>query len=168
MKKLIIFISFLTIFSFSIFAESQWDISLSFPYYAGIETDDGGVGEFSDYLFVMPDVKWNYYFGSEQLHFGVGMRLWTLLIESAMYPIVSVESNIGNWVFNANVGGGVFLLFGIVNSLETSSLVIPDISVAYKFGKKKIFSVGTGAMFLLSPEFDGLAFVGTGFVRATF
>lgn len=168
MKKIIIIITFLSIYTFSVAADSQWDISLNVPYYAGIETEVGGIGEFSNYLFLLPEVKWNYYWGSEQFHVGVGMRLFTLLIESAVYPIISLESNVGNFVFNANVGGGIFLLFGVVNSIETSSLIIPDISVAYRFGKKKIFSVGTGATFLISPEFDGLAFMGTGFVRATF
>ena len=152
-------------------AQSQWDISLSVPYYVGLKTSEGDVGEFSQYMFLLPDVKWNYFFGPEWLHVGAGLRLWTLVIESAIYPIISLESNLGNFVINANIGGGVFLFFGLYNDVVAESVFLPEISVAYRLGKKKRFSLGTGGMFVFAPgalEMNEFAFIGTAFARWTF
>ncbi len=152
-------------------AQSQWDITLNVPYYVGLKTSEGDVGEFSQYMFLLPDVKWNYFFGPEWLHVGAGLRLWTLVIESAIYPIISLESNLGNFVINANVGGGVFLFFGLLNQFEAAGVFLPEISVAYRLGKKKRFSLGAGAMFAFAPEvadMENFAFIGTAFARWTF
>ena len=152
-------------------AQSQWDIGLNIPYYAGIQTDSGDLGTFSEYLVLLPDVRWNYYFGSEAIHFGAGLRLWTLVLESALYPIISVESYLGDFVLNANFGGGAFLFFGLYNHVDFGAVFLPEVSVAYRLGKKKRFSLGTGVLFLIAPEvgdLDEFAFIGTGFARWTF
>ena len=96
--------------------------------------------------------------------------MWTLVIESAIYPIISLESNLGDFVINANVGGGVFLFFGLYNQFEAAGVFLPELSVAYRLGKKKRFSLGTGVMFVFAPEavqMDEFAFVGTAFARWT-
>lgn len=167
-KKIIMVFPLLTIFLSPVLADSQWDISLNVPFYVGLESDDSDVGEFSEYLFLLPDVKWNYYFGSEKLHLGVGCRVWTLLIESVMYPIVSLESNLGNFVLNANVGGGAFFMFGLLNCIVPGLLIIPDFSVAYRLGKKKEVSLGAGVTLFLSPPFCDVSFMGSGFLRFTY
>ncbi|RKX78869.1 MAG: hypothetical protein DRP70_04100 [Spirochaetes bacterium] len=153
-------------------AESQWDITLNVPYYAGLKSSTGDIGDFSQYMFLIPDVKWNYYFGPEWLHFGVGLRLWSLVLESSIYPILSLESNLGNFVINANIGGGLILFFGLANDFLADAVFIPEVSVAYRLGKKKRFSIGTGALFIVAPNVVGLenssAFVGTAFARWTF
>ncbi len=153
-------------------AESQWDITLNVPYYTGLKSSTGSVGDFSQYLFLVPDVKWNYFFGPEWLQFGVGVRLWTLVLESAIYPIVSLESNLGNFVINANIGGGLVAFFGLANDFIADAVFFPEVSVAYRLGKKKQFSIGTGALIIIAPNASGLendaAFVGTAFVRWTF
>ncbi len=151
-------------------ADSQWDITLSVPYYAGLRSSTGDVGEFAEFLFLVPDVQWHYYWGSEKIHFGPGIRLWTLVLQSAIYPVFSVESNLGNFVLNASVGGGLFGFFGLYNQFAAEWLFLPDFSVAYRLGKRKIFSLGTGAMIIIAPDavqFESLGFVGTVFARWT-
>lgn len=168
---LALLIVLLLVISSQLHAGSQWDITLSVPYYAGVKSSDGNVGEFSNYLFLVPDVQWHYYWGSDKFHFGPGVRLFTLVIESAIYPIFSLESVLGGFVINAQFGGGVFLLFGLHNQAAAEVLFLPEISVAYRFGKKKRFSVGTAAMFVVASDEiinNGFAFIGTGFVRWTF
>ncbi len=137
----------------------------------GLKSSTGDVGDFSQYMFLIPDVKWNYYFGPEWLHFGVGLHLWTLIIESGLYPILSLESNLGNFVLNANVGGGAFLFFGLLNDAAAEAVFLPELSVAYRLGKKKAFRIGTGVMLIMAPNalsMNDFAFVGTAFARWTF
>ncbi len=151
-------------------ADSQWDISLNVPYYLGIESSDGTLSQFNHSFIPIPDVKWHYYFGGEKLHFGVGFRFLTLILESAVYPMISLESNLGNFVINAGFGGGLFLFFGLENAFEAGTVFLPELSVAYKLGKRKIFSLGTAGTFLLAPSSASLnefALIGTVFVRWT-
>ena len=169
--RLIVLITIFLAISAQVNADSQWDITLSVPYYAGLKSSSGDMGTFSQYLFLIPDVKWNYYFGPEWLHFGMALRLWTLLVESSIYPIISLESNLGNFVINANVGGGLLAFFGLANDFVADAIFIPELSVAYRLGKKKQFSLGTGVLFIIAPnvvELEGTAFVGTAFARWTF
>lgn len=151
-------------------AGSQWDITLGIPYHMGVVFEGEATSAFSDYLIVLPEVKWGYYWGPEVFHVGVGFRLWTLLLESAVYPNISIESQLGNFVINANIGGWTFLVFGLYNDIGFSNFFLPDFSIAYRFGKKKIFSLGTGVMFFVAPDIvdNGYAFIGTAFARWSF
>ena len=169
--RFIILIALFLVITGQASAESQWDITLNVPYYVGIESSSGDLSEFSQYLFLIPDVKWHYYFGSEKIHFGMGLRLFTLILETAVYPIISLESNLGNFVINASFGGGLFLFFGLHNAFEADAVFLPELSVAYRLGKRKIFSLGTAGTFVLAPSASSMsdfAFVGTAFARWTF
>ena len=166
-----VLLTLLLIAAAGVSAESQFDITLNVPYYTGLKSSTGDVGDFSQYMFLVPDVKWNYYFGPEWLHFGVGLRLWTIIIESGLYPILSLESNLGNFVINANVGGGTFLFFGLLNDVVAEAVFLPELSVAYRLGKKKAFRIGTGVMLIVAPmavSMNDFVFVGTAFARWTF
>ncbi|MDF1568665.1 MAG: hypothetical protein P1P77_11665 [Spirochaetaceae bacterium] len=170
-RRFVFLAAFLLIAALGASAQSQWDINLTIPYYAGVQSNSGNLGTFTDYLFLMPNVKWSYYFGTETLHFGPGLQLWTLIFESALYPTLSLESNLGDFVLNASFGGGAFLFFGLVNDGAFESVFLPELSVAYRLGKRKIFSVGTGVMFLIAPgtaDLDEFAFIGSAFARWTF
>ena len=153
-------------------AESQFDIGMNVPYYAGLRTTVlGTVGQFSKYLYVLPDVKWHWYFGTESLRFGPGLRVWTLILESAIYPQISLEAVLGDFVINAGIGGGAFFFFGVFNTFQTASIFIPELSLAYRLGKKKKFSLGTSALFVISPDvaplLDNFIYIGTVFARWT-
>ena len=153
------------------FADSQWDIALNVPYHMGIYTDNGDFSSMTDGIYPLPSVEWHWYFGSDILHFGPGLKLWTVVLESALYPVVSVESNLGDFVINASFGGGAFLLFGALTTVDAASIFLPEVSVAYRLGKQKRFSLGAGAIFFIAPgiaDTDGFGFIGTALARFTF
>lgn len=145
----------------------QWDITVNVPYYIGIRTEDmGSEGATLDKAFVFPDVKFNYYFGSDIFKVGIGVRAFTLILVNLAYPIVSVESQLGPIVINANLGGGVFALFGLVSEFGFEQIFIPEISVAFDLGSG--FRIGTGATAIMAPELAGFGdfvYVGSVFVR---
>ncbi len=149
---------------------SQWDIYLHVPYYIGIHTDNDDLGSSLDYAFLVPEVNWHYYFGSDILHLGIGADLFTLILESMAMPSVAVESFMGPLVLNARVSGGAFLFFGLVNDFTTESLFFPEASVAYRFGEKKTFGVGTSIKLMIAPDvadIDNFAYIGTIYARWT-
>ncbi len=172
MKRLILLALLITLVAGFAAADSQWDITFNVPYYAGFWSSSEDLGGFSSVFLPIPDIKWNYYFGPDWLHFGVGVRLITLLVESATFPIISLESNLGNFIIGTNIGGGAIAYFGIAGSgFLFEPIFLTELSVAYRLGKKKIFSLGTSAQFIFAPVnyFARTAiFIGTGFVRWTF
>jgi|SRR6056297_2129054 len=150
-------------------ADSQVDIGLHIPYYIGIDTEDEDAGAALDYAFLVPDLKYNYFLNESGIRLGVGVRLFTVILESMVYPIVTVETDIGQFRLSGHVGGGAFLFFGLFNSIETGQIVLPEVSVAYRFSES--FSIGTGAGFFFAPEvgdFNNFAYVGDVFARFTF
>ena len=164
---LAVLIGFLAIVPVS--ADSQVDIGLHIPYRIGIESEDQDFNEAIDYAFLVPDVKWNYFFLDDTLKVGVGARLFTVILESFVYPIVTVEAEMNNFVISAHAGGFAFFFFGLYNDLQTGSILLPEVSVAYRFNDW--FSLGTGAMFFFAPEtadFNNFAYVGDIFARFTF
>ena len=150
-------------------ADSQVDIGLHIPYYIGIETEDEDAGAALDYAFLVPDLKYNYFFNESGIRLGVGARLFTVILESMVYPIVTVETDIGQFRFSGHVGGGAFVFFGLYNDVQTAKIILPEVSVAYRFSDS--FSVGTGATLFFAPEaadFNNFAYIGDVFARFTF
>lgn len=151
------------------FADSQVDVGLHIPYMIGIESENGDFNDAIEYAFLVPDLKYNYFFLDSTLKVGVGARLFTVILESFVYPIVTVETEMNNFVLSAHVGGFGFLFFGLYNDFATQNIMLPEVSIAYKFNDW--FSIGTGAMFFFAPEaadFNNFAYVGDVFARFTF
>jgi len=150
-------------------ADSQVDVGIHIPYRIGIESEEEDFDQAIEYAFLVPDLKWNYFFLDDALKVGVGARMFTVILESFVYPIVTVEAEVENFVFSAHAGGFAFLFFGLYNDVQTGSIFLPEVSVAYKFNDW--FSLGTGAMFFFAPEaadFNNFAYVGDVFARFTF
>ena len=164
MKRLILVICLITVAAGFAAAQSQWDLEISVPYYVGDVSGD--FGEVAEFAFLLPNVKWHYYFGPEWLHIGVGFKLWTLIVESALYPIVSVESVLAERVvLNAGIGGGVVFAFGLLTDFFVENLFFPEFSAAILLGQRRIFSVGTGATAAMAS--GDIVFMGTVFARWT-
>ena len=166
MKK-ILFILLIVLISVPVFAGFQFDIDVNVPYYMGVTFHDQEMGDAMEYAFIIPDAKLTYYMGFKLLKVGVGLKAYTAIIQSFVYPTLNVESKVGPLVLNANLGGYVYGLFGLTNSVETGELLFGEATVAYKFG---LLSLGTGVIMISSPELlddKAAAFAGTVFLRFT-
>lgn len=149
-------------------AEFKIDIGVNVPYYIGVRAEDDDIGDTLDWVFLVPDVKFNWLHDLGPVRLGGGARLWTFIIQSMVYPILTAEADVGPFTFNTNVGGGLFLFFGLYNSIDTAGVVIPELTVAYRFSDR--FSVGTGGLLVFAPEVADLSsfgYVGTVFARFT-
>ncbi len=136
----------------ALYGELQSDFSLYLPYKLGTEEIDDqseGSATLLNYAYVVPDVRVQYYFGGKRARIGPGLRAYTTLIQTSLYPILSIESQLGDFVVNLNTGGGPFLYFGLYNSASLEAVVIPELSIAYRF--YDFFSLGAGFLFLSDP-----------------
>jgi hypothetical protein len=170
--RLIVLLVLASVMTGTAAAQSQWDISINIPYYGGVTSESGSFGEFSQWLFVIPDVTWHYYFGkNESIRFGTGLKMYSVVVESMIYPVISLESILGDFVLDARFGGGLIFLFGLETQFIADAIFLPEVSVAYRLGKKKIFRLGTAATFVVAPvtsDIGGFTFIGSVFTRWTF
>jgi len=153
MKKMIFLVLIITVLIVpAAFAQFRIDMAIDVPKAGGFATDGDTelVSEVSDffneYTFPIPEAAflYQYSFGSIPVHVGGGLRVFSLILESMAWPIIYAELDLSPFIIHTNVGGLGFMYFGILNGTTTSSLLMPDLHVAYKFGET--FRLGLGAM----------------------
>lgn len=132
------------------------DIGVDIPkgvgaFMAGDVNVSGDVADFlSQYFFPFPEAALHYQFDTGMFRFGVGLRGFTFIIESVVWPNVFAEAELGPVVLEAQAGGGLFGAFGIGNTVQTGSVFFPDLSAWFKIGKS--FRLGGGAIGVFLPE----------------
>lgn len=151
----------------ALFADTQVDIGVNVPYLiGGVQYNGQSVSEQIPFTIPIPDIMVNYFIGPEFLKVGVGVRIWTLILITGGYPIISVESELGPVVLNANIGGGVFGYTSIgASDVVTGQVFIPEVSAAYRLADW--FSLGLGVIGVYLPEVagDSIGYVATVFGR---
>lgn len=138
------------------FSQLRLDVGVDLPRNVGavlgsqVQTS-GTVGSaLSATFFPFPEAALYYQFGGSLLHFGVGLRAFTFIIESIAWPNAYAEVVLGPVAIEAQVGGGLFAAFGLANSLTTGALVFPDLSAWLRLGKS--FRLGGGAIAVYLPD----------------
>lgn len=152
MKKTIILALLIALLAVPAFAQWHVDIGAEIPFLIGIADTNEDYGEFINYLFLVPSGTIAYNFGLGPLNLGVGGKLYTLILESVVYPIAYAELDFDTMVVNLTTGGFGFLFFGLANSFETGALLIPELSVQFKLGKS--FRLGVGAMTFIGTDIE--------------
>ena len=133
-------------------ADVQYDIGLNVPVLMGIKTTEGDAQEVLDYVFVIPDLKVHYFWDADPFRIGVGARAFTVILETLFYPMVTAEIDINMFRLTGSFGGGLFVFFGLWNSIETSSVFIPELTAAYMVNDW--FHLGLGTSFILAGNND--------------
>ena len=153
MKKLVLFGIIILMVIPGAFAQFRIDLAIDVPVKIGItvsDLDGGSTDESIDVLefgtFPVPEALFAYQTSLGPVKIGGGIRVFSLILESIAWPHIYSELSFSPIpiVINAGIGGGGFMMFGIVNSMETANLFIPDMHIAYKFGDT--FRLGIGAM----------------------
>lgn len=102
------------------------------------------------YTLPFPSSGLYYTFGAGPLNLGVGARMYSLILLSALWPNVIAELDLGPGVLQAQLGGGAFMFFGLLSDFQTGAVFIPDLSAWFKLGKT--LRLGGGAMGLFIDE----------------
>jgi hypothetical protein len=148
------------------FAQVRMDIGFDIPRGVGAVLDGQAQisaeasNALSSYILPFPEVGvyYQHEFSGVPIRVGGGLRCFTFIVESVVWPNVYVEADVWKFTFSLQAGGGIFGTFGLYNSLNTANVIIPDLSAWFRIGKN--FRVGGGAMVFVSPELkDSAAFV---------
>ena len=135
-------------------AQARLEGNLTWPVTAGISSSSTFVGgssiDLSQFHLLFPDFRAYYQFGNDFLHGGIGVRVPTLIIVSAIYPDAFIEMDLqpAPVVLQASLGGLLFGAFGYgVASLTVQPYVIPDLNASLKIAPW--FRLGGGVEFLM-------------------
>jgi hypothetical protein len=136
----------------SAFADWRVDIGAEAPLGMGVRSSDESVdyGVFLNLLFFLPQGTLSYDFSIGPLNLGVGVKAYTMVVESVAYPVVYAELDLDPVLINLTTGGLGFAVFGVYNNFFSGPLLIPDLSVMFKLGK--YFRLGVGATTFLGTE----------------
>lgn len=153
MKKFLVFAILATLGLVAISAQVRLDLGIDIPLHisAVVEGSDLAEGGNVPYTLPFPSAGLYYTFGAGPLNLGVGARMYSVVLLSALWPNVIAELELGRAVLQAQVGGGAFMFFGLISSTQTGAVFIPDLSAWLKLGKT--LRVGAGAMGLFIEEF---------------
>jgi hypothetical protein len=90
------------------------------------------------------------------LKLGIGARAYSVLLETILWPNGYAELDLGKVAIEAQMGGGAFLMLGMLpTKFETGKVFIPDVSAWFKIGKKGNFRLGGGFIGLYVPDAFG-------------
>lgn len=166
MKKAIVLAALAAMLAVPAFAQWHVDIGAEIPIRIGVTDTNEDYGDFINYLFLVPSGTIAYNFGLGPLNLGVGGKLYTLIVESILYPVAYAELDFDPVVVNLTAGGFGFLFFGLLTQFETGALLIPELSVQFKLGKS--FRLGVGAMTFIGTEIQQDAFPYIAYATAKF
>jgi hypothetical protein len=105
-----------------------------------------GTTDISHYAFLFPEVQLSWQFGDGALRGGVGLRAFTMILESFGWPDAWLELELKPIVLRADLGGGFFYAFGLYNNGKMASVIVPQLDASWKLADW--FRLGVGALFI--------------------
>jgi hypothetical protein len=158
MKHLVMITALILLLASPVFAQFRIDLGVDMPITVGAiaggeVTTSGEITEFlTTYHFPFPEASFYYQFGVGPVNLSVGLRGFTFILETLFWPNLMAELQLGPFFIDAQVGGLLFLLFGVYNDAQYGELFFPDLSVWFGFGKNKNFRIGAGCLGMILPE----------------
>ncbi len=158
MRKILVFIAALVVISSATaVADVRVDFGFTVPWRLGAqissldeEVDDFDFDVLSQITILLPEVMVAYQEPVGPVNLGVGLRGFSLIVQSLLWPVVYAEYDFGPAVVNFNFGGGAFVFLGLYNDITTGSLFFPDLSAHAKLGRR--FRAGLGVVGVLSGD----------------
>jgi hypothetical protein len=157
MKKFVVVVVLAALCLVAVPAQVRLDIGVDIPLRISAVTEGSELAEGFDvpYTLPFPSAGLYYTFGAGPVDIGLGARMYSLILLSAIWPNVIAELELGPAVLEAQLGGGAFMFFGVISEVQTGSVFIPDLSAWFKLGKT--LRVGAGAMGLFIEELSETA-----------
>jgi hypothetical protein len=166
MKRIIILVAFLAVLSVPAFSQFRLDLGVDIPMTIGVigsgELDTSNeAGEFlRSHWLPFPEAGLYYQFDLGLIKLAPGIRVFTFILESVIWPNLMMEIALDPVFIQAQVGGLLFAFFGLANDAQYGEVFFPDLSVWFGLGKQRRFRIGAGAIGLYWPELttEGMAF----------
>ncbi len=155
-RSVILIVLFLTLATLGLGAQVRFDVGVDIPRgvgaVVGSNVDTADFSSLASSFFPFPEATVYYRFGEGTVTGGIGLRAFTLIVETIAWPNAFVEVTLGPVAIEAQVGGGLFGLIGIANDVQFGKIFFPDLSAWFKIGKS--FRLGAGAMGIFLPGSD--------------
>jgi hypothetical protein len=167
MKRIILFVAFVAILSSPVFSQVRLDIGVDIPMniYAvggGEVQSSSDVGSFlKEHILPFPEASLYYQFNVGPVKLAPGVRAFTMILESVLWPNLLMELAFEPVFIQAQLGGLLFLFFGLENQAEFGQVFFPDLSIWVGLGKERRFRLGGGLLGMYMPELttEGMAVV---------
>ena len=158
MKKILLITALLSLLAVGTVSaqavQFRMDANLSVPVYWGyFSTTFGGTyGEAMQYAFVIPEYDAYLQLNMGMFRMGIGLRLFTIILESAIVPDIFFELNIDPIVIRLGCSGGAIAIFGLFSAgPEFGPVLAPDLYVGFKF--VELFRVGIGCTVIMDLDY---------------
>jgi hypothetical protein len=167
MNRIVLVAALIVILAFPAFSQLRLDVGVDVPMqiYAvggGKIESESEVGEFlREHIFPFPEASLYYQFSAGPFNFAPGLRGYTLIFQSVVWPNLMAEVALDPVYIQAQVGGLFFLLFGLANQVEYGEVFFPDLSIWFGLGKERRFRLGGGVLGMYLPDLttEGMAVV---------
>jgi hypothetical protein len=158
MKRFVLVAALVAILAFPAFSQIRLDLGADVPFTIGvigggtIETSSE-VGDFlSHHILPFPEAALYYQFNAGPLKLAPGVRVFTFIFESIAWPNLMLELVLDPIFIQAQFGGLLFGMFGLLNDSEYGKVFFPDLSVWVGLGKERRFRLGAGVLGMAMPE----------------
>ncbi|MBN1647929.1 MAG: hypothetical protein JW874_07845 [Spirochaetales bacterium] len=162
MKRILIVTVLLMLLVFPAFSQVRLDLGVVVPVYFGALGFNSGDTEVDligmPYIIPFPEAGVYYQINLGMIKICAGVRAFTLILETILWPDIMAELELGPVILQAHVGGLFFAMFGVAQGTGAGQVIIPDVSAWFGFGQSKKFRVGIGVIGLMVPELsaDGM------------
>jgi len=167
MKRIVLLAAFIAVLAFPAFSQVRLDLGVVIPMniYAVGQGEIQSSSEVGDFLkghwFPFPEAGLYYQFSVGPLKLAPGIRVYTFILESVLWPNLMAEIQLDPVFIQAQLGGLLFVFFGLVNDAQYGEVFFPDLSIWIGLGKERRFRLGGGVLGMYLPDLttEGIAVV---------
>lgn len=158
MKRIVLLVAFIAVLAVPAFSQVRIDLGFDVPLTVGAISGSGvttssEVGEFlRDHILPFPEASFYYQFDVGPLKLAPGVRVFTFILESVLWPNFMAELAFDPVFIQAQLGGLIFAVFGLANNIDFGEVLLPDLSIWLGLGKERRFRIGGGVLGMLLPD----------------
>ncbi len=158
MKRIVLLAVFIAVLALPAFSQFRIDLGVDVPLTVGTISGSGvttssEIGSFlRDHILPFPEASLYYQFEVGPLKLAPGVRVFTFILESVLWPNLMAELALDPVFIQAQLGGLIFAVFGLVNDIQFGEVLLPDVSVWIGLGKERRFRLGAGVLGMMLPE----------------
>lgn len=167
MKRIILVAAFTAVLVFPAFSQARIDIGVDVPMTIGvigngeIQTSNEAGDFLKEHILPFPEASFYYQFSVGPLTLAPGVRCFTFILESVLWPNVMAELELGPVYLQGQLGGLLFAAFGLYSNTDFGNVLLPDLSAWVGIGKERRFRLGGGVLGMMLPDLttEGMAIV---------
>jgi len=158
MKRIVLLAVFIVVLVFPAFSQFRIDLGFDVPLTLGvigngeIQTSHEAGTFLREHILPFPEASLYYQFELGPLKLAPGVRIFTIILESVLWPNLMAELAFDPVFIQAQLGGLIFAVFGLYSDIQYGEVLLPDLSIWLGLGEERRFRIGGGVLGLMLPE----------------